>query len=548
MRRKVGNMKSKPKSIFMILITLGIIFALLPIINNVFNFNAGNSDRSTGFSDEITLDNENVRLSKISGPIYIDDDNPSFNWSIAKGAGICTGNGTYSEPYVIEDLVIDGGGSGSCIWIENSDVYFNIENCTLYNSGVNWDDSGIKLAIDVDNGQLIDNLIHDNYIGIFLESSDNNTISGNIINNSIDNGLRVWYSYNNTISGNTANHNREAGISLVETDNNTVSGNFLLNNGVGIHLDNTNYTRILNNTIEHTDGDGISFHGSSNNNWISKNFVNNNTWGISFVDQSHNNTAIDNYVHDSSAIGMEVYGDNHRILDNVITNNGHGIMISSNNNIISGNTISFNTNGIGLSGSNNIISLNTIEGNLVNMANDDGVSNQWDNGTIGNYWGDYSGKDADDDGIGDTPYIIPGAAGSQDNYPIWWDAPIVSIDSPTANATFSNTAPGYEISIEGIPQSMWYTIEGIGGNFPITELNGIIDQDTWDSLDDGDITITFYAQDSESEIGSLSIIVIKYIPNTSSTDGIPGYNLFFLFGVLSVVAIIISIKLKRIKK
>lgn len=44
---------------------------------------------------------------------------------------------------------------------------------------------------------------------------------------------------------------------------------------------------------------------------------------------------------------------------------------------------------------------------------DDGVDNQWDNGAIGNYWSDYSGKDTNDDGIGDTPYTIPEAEISQ---------------------------------------------------------------------------------------------------------------------------------------
>lgn len=44
----------------------------------------------------------------------------------AKTAGICTGQGTYSDPYVIQDLVIDAGESGSCILIENSNDYFKI--------------------------------------------------------------------------------------------------------------------------------------------------------------------------------------------------------------------------------------------------------------------------------------------------------------------------------------------------------------------------------------------------------------------------------------
>ena len=37
------------------------------------------------------------------------------------------------------------------------------------------------------------------------------------------------------------------------------------------------------------------------------------------------------------------------------------------------------------------------------------------------FWGDYSGSDINDDGIGDTPYIISLNLGSQDNYPIWED-------------------------------------------------------------------------------------------------------------------------------
>ncbi|MDX1799156.1 MAG: hypothetical protein R3255_10945, partial [Candidatus Lokiarchaeia archaeon] len=176
-------MKSNAKSKIMILIILGILFALAPMITI-------NPSLITGNNNVINLDNEYLKISEISGKIHIINNS---GWVDFKNAGNCTGSGTYSDPYVIEDLVIDAGGSGNCILIENSNVYFKIENCTLYNAG--WgSDAGIRL-LNVNNSLLIGNDCSSSYLGIDLSNgSYNNTIAGN-------------GSYNNTIAGNIVHNN-----------------------------------------------------------------------------------------------------------------------------------------------------------------------------------------------------------------------------------------------------------------------------------------------------------------------------------------------------
>ncbi|MFX1406132.1 MAG: NosD domain-containing protein [Promethearchaeota archaeon] len=140
-------------------------------------------------------ENETLNISDISGKIHINN-----NWSDAKIAGKCTGYGNSTHPYVIEDLIIDAENIGNCILIENTNDYFIIENCTLYNSDDTYiiTHAGITL-INVTNGVITNNTLYDNFDGIYLNSSTNDIIIGNIIYNSINADIELLYSGGNII-------------------------------------------------------------------------------------------------------------------------------------------------------------------------------------------------------------------------------------------------------------------------------------------------------------------------------------------------------------
>jgi parallel beta-helix repeat protein len=126
------------------------------------------------------------------------------NWTDTKTAGICAGDGTESNPYTLKNLIIDGGGIGNVIHIENSIENFKIENCTLFNSGGDFHDSGIYLD-NVSNGQLINNTTYDN-----------------------THGMSIWYCLNLKIVRNRFYNLR--GVNMVYTNDSIFYLNTYINN------------------------------------------------------------------------------------------------------------------------------------------------------------------------------------------------------------------------------------------------------------------------------------------------------------------------------
>ena len=206
-------------------------------------------------------DIEKPKFWNLTGnPIYINDWRCRYSWrKTSEENEWCSGSGTLEDPYIIENVIIDGQNSGSCITIRNSRAYFIIRNCTLYNAGgsiFNWG-AGIRL-INTRNGKVLNNNIsYNNGDGILEICGNNNTFSKNTViynfhhgisswwsdynkflENEIKfneiNGLHFWFSDLNKIDKNAIDYNQN-GISFIFSNNNSIISNFIVGNNACIY-------------------------------------------------------------------------------------------------------------------------------------------------------------------------------------------------------------------------------------------------------------------------------------------------------------------------
>jgi len=339
---------------------------------------------------------------KVSNPIIVPDDYPNIQEAINhanEGDTIFVRNGTYYENVVVNKsisligenrstTIIDGNGTGTVITISASNVMvsqFTIQNSALTAHGV-----GIFFS---NHNMLINNTIRDNYEGIYLYETSNNTLrNNNMTGNKYNFGVRgasllhfihdidtsntineklVYYLVNQrNIVVNSSTFPDAGYLGLVNSTNIAVKDLNLTNNHQGVLFVYTTNSTLINVNASNNRYGFYLVH--CDNDSINGNVINSNYWDGIYLRSCSNVTITENSLTNNVVgIRLEYFGDN-IISGNNLQNNAYtGIFVAlSNSNIVGENVIAmsfpFEDYGHGIwldRSSNNIVKSNTITSN-----------------------------------------------------------------------------------------------------------------------------------------------------------------------------------------
>ena len=344
------------------------------------------------------------------------------------GETIKVASGTYYERLSIDTplklvgedrntTVIDGNGTATVVGVTADNV--EVRGFTVQNSG-----RGLPLG------------------GIVLVGVKNCVVTNNTLINDFE-GVLLWQcTGNNSVYGNIGFSNEDAGIgSVFSAGRDTFRNNVMTGGQLGVAIigwpaDPSEYNR--ENTVSH-------------------NMISNSELGILIC--AYNSTVVNNTITLCSDRGIWLSFSGNTIRDNRVENNERGIVLDS--------------------ASSNRIFHNDFIRNTVQVQFEGSPSpNTWDDGypSGGNHWSDYDGVDANQDGIGDTPYVL--GENNIDRYPLMHPL-MTPFYGPLAKFTYSPKPPSLYMAVTFNASA---SASGWNGTARVPVVSY-----TWD-FDDGNIT------------------------------------------------------------
>ncbi|MGI6307780.1 MAG: hemoblobin-interacting domain-containing protein [Dethiobacteria bacterium] len=403
-------------------------------------------------------------------------------------------SGTISDDYPLMDLssnyvevktwYVDGSGGVDFTTIQAAvdaanDGDIIIVKDGTYNENVVVDKS---LVIQSENGADLTTVQAANTnADVFKVIAENVIIDGFTVSGATSTGRSGIYITSSSGSSTVINNHCSGNFQgiYIGADGNTVSNNTCTCNGrYGIHLSKATGNSITDNTCaNNTDGSGFALYlaDNANNNTVSGNTSHSNKYGIRVKN------AYDNLIFNNTSL-----------------NNDYGLEIAtgSTGNVFYLNNFIGNTSELSLG-------YGAVAGNSWNSPTEMPYSfngTQY-NGFLGNYWSNYTGVDADNNGIGDTPYQT--VQTDNDNYPLMgqWDdgtitAPVaaqilLSCNSGIPGVTTFITGSGFDADTAG---TIWFD----------TNDNG--------ALDDGEPSV---AVNTDAD-GAIPLLTSLTVPSAST--------------------------------
>lgn len=315
--------------------------------------------------------------------------------------------------------IVDGGGHGSVITVEASDVV--IRHLTVVNSGGQVD-QGAGIKVLGDRVSLEDNLIEQSYTGIIAQEATQIRLVGNHVIGTGQVTVGAGHAMGtDPQEANAGGTTQGDGISLWNTEQALIRNNRVESVRDGVYLNfakevmvDTNLVTVSRYSVHAMYSEGITVF----DNQMTENLAGVVLMFTKDVDIARND--LTDSRSEGAGVGVLLKDASLvRVTENVIARNRVGVQSEGTTQIdgesvVIGNRVASNRIGVALASSSDLLfGSNSFDDNLTQVwALAPGVerNNTWSYHGAGNHWSDYPGYDLGDDGMGDVPYVAGGDA------------------------------------------------------------------------------------------------------------------------------------------
>lgn len=290
--------------------------------------------------------------------------------------------------------VVDGDGSGTLLTIRSTNVV--VTGLVLCHGGCDLGNNDSGILIDSGSAEVQNCRIEGGGFGIYLHGVKRCLITGNSIFGDTNrpaaqrgNGIHLWNASSNSIVGNSIRDTRD-GAYFSYADGNLIASNRIEHTRFGIHYMYSHQNRLLGNTLSRN-AVGAALMFARNCEVSGNRAFANRRHGILLKQVEHSRFLHNSVCGQNRGFFIQQAVGNH-FEGNLISGNDIGLYISneSEENVFVGNAFANNIEQVWQP-------LDEFEKGRL-------ASNQFADRGRGNYWSDYTGSDANYDGIGDTPY------------------------------------------------------------------------------------------------------------------------------------------------